>query len=125
MPDRVVMRDSPAIRNHGIERRVLDCETLRAELARLAERVDREMGRGAVGIDMRKAAGDLALATSRLKDRIFGRALIASSLCALTGAPVCALMSTRLVKRTRLSLNPMPDQPRQKPPPREGHDRQD
>jgi hypothetical protein len=24
---------------------------------------------------------------------------------------------------TRLSLNPMPDQPRQKPPPREGHGR--
>jgi hypothetical protein len=37
-PDRVVMGDSPAIRDHGVERRALDCEPLRAELARLAER---------------------------------------------------------------------------------------
>jgi hypothetical protein len=49
-PDRVVMRDSPAIRNHGVERRALDCQPLRAELAWLTERVDREIGRGAVGI---------------------------------------------------------------------------
>jgi hypothetical protein len=38
----MVMRDSPTIRNHGVERRALDCEPLRAELAGLAERVDRE-----------------------------------------------------------------------------------
>ena len=31
--DRVVMRDGPAIGNHGVERRALDCEPLRAELA--------------------------------------------------------------------------------------------
>ena len=74
-PDRVVMRDSPAIRNHGVERRALDCEPLRAELARLAERVDREIGRGAVGIGMREAAGDLALAASRLKDRALSSGL--------------------------------------------------
>src|SRR5262249_59226298 len=59
-PDRVVMRDSPAIRNHGVERCALDCVPLRAELAPLAERVDCEIGRGAVGIGMREAAGDLA-----------------------------------------------------------------
>src|SRR5260370_3450316 len=74
-PDGMVMRDSPAIRNHGVERRALDCEPLRAELARLAERVDREIGRGAVGIDMREAAGHLALTASRLKDRVRGRSL--------------------------------------------------
>src|SRR5262249_57506088 len=74
-PDRVVMRDSAAIRNHGVERPALDCEPLRAELARLAKRVDREIGRGAVGIDMREAAGDLTLAASRLKDRVLGHGL--------------------------------------------------
>jgi hypothetical protein len=36
-PDRVVMRDSSAIRNHGVERCAFDCEPLRLELARLAE----------------------------------------------------------------------------------------
>ena len=73
--DRVVMRDGPAIRNHGVERRALDCEPLRAKLARLAERVDREIGRGTVGINMREAAGDLALAASRLKDRALSSGL--------------------------------------------------
>ena len=31
-PDRVVMRDSPTTRNHGVERSALDCEPLCAEL---------------------------------------------------------------------------------------------
>ena len=44
-------------------------------LPRLAERVDREIGRGAVGIGMREPAGDLALAASGLKDRVPGRGL--------------------------------------------------
>jgi hypothetical protein len=57
-PDRMVMRDSPAIRNHCVECPTFDCEPLRAELARLAERVECEIGSGAVGIDMREAAGD-------------------------------------------------------------------
>ena len=74
-PDCVVVRDSPAIGNDGVERRALDCKPLRAELARLAERVDREIGRGAVGIGMREPAGDLALAASGLKDRVPGRGL--------------------------------------------------
>jgi len=69
-PDRMVMRDSPAIRNHCVECPTFDCEPLRAELARLAERVECEIGSGAVGIDMREAAGDLTLAASRLKDRV-------------------------------------------------------
>ena len=56
--DRVVMRDGPTIRNHGVERRALDCEPLRAELARLAKRVDGEIRRRPVGIYMGEAAGD-------------------------------------------------------------------
>ena len=56
--DRVVMGDGPAIRNHRVERRAFDGAPLCAELARLAECVEREICRGAVGIDMREAAGD-------------------------------------------------------------------
>jgi hypothetical protein len=64
-----------ALRNYGVKQRALDCEPLRAELARLAERVEREIGRGAVRIGMREAAGDLAVKASRLKDRVSGRGL--------------------------------------------------
>src|SRR5215470_18824675 len=74
-PDRVVVGDGPAIGNDGVERRALDCKPLRAELAGLAERVESEIGRGPVGIDMREAAGDLAVAASRLMDRVPGRGL--------------------------------------------------
>ena len=73
--DRMVMGDGPAVRNHRVERRALDGAPLCAELARLAECVEREIGRGAVRIDMREAAGDLSLAAGRLADRVFGRGL--------------------------------------------------
>src|SRR6516225_11727787 len=69
--DRVVMGDGPAIRNHRVERRAFDGAPLCAELARLAECVEREICRGAVGIDMREAAGDLPLAAGRLAHRVF------------------------------------------------------
>jgi hypothetical protein len=46
-----------------------------AKLARLAKRVERPTGRVAVGIDIREAAGDLALAASRLEDRVPGYGL--------------------------------------------------
>src|SRR5262245_59559087 len=72
-PDRVVMGDRPAILDHGVERRALDREPLRAEPARLAERMEGEIGRGAVGIDMGEAAGDLALAAGCRQDRALGR----------------------------------------------------
>src|SRR6516162_9361497 len=73
--DRVVMGDGPAVRNHRVERRALDGTPLYAELARLAERVEREIARGPVWIDMREAAGDLPFAAGRLADRVFGRGL--------------------------------------------------
>ena len=73
--DPVVMGDGPAVRNYRVERRALDDAPLCAELARLAERVEREIARGAVGIDMREATGDLPVAASRLADRVFGRGL--------------------------------------------------
>src|SRR5262249_4767010 len=78
-PDRVVMRDRPTAPHHGVWRRALDCEPFCAELARLAERVHREIGRRAVGIRMCELAGDLSLAAGRLKDRALSvAALIAS-----------------------------------------------
>ena len=70
--DRVVMGNGPAVRNHRVERRALNGTPLCAELPRLAQRVEREIGCGAVGIGMREAAGDLALAASRLTDRALG-----------------------------------------------------
>src|SRR6516162_1438889 len=73
--DRVVMGNGPAVRNHRVERCALDGAPLYAELARLAESVEREIARGAVGIDMREAAGDLPHAAGRLSDRVFGRGL--------------------------------------------------
>src|SRR5262249_56890356 len=72
-PDRVMMRDSPAIRNHGVERCTFDCVPLRAELSRLAERVEREIEGGPVRIDMREAAGDRALSGRPLTNCISGR----------------------------------------------------
>jgi hypothetical protein len=74
-PDRVVVRDSPAIRNHCVEPGKLGAQWLAIKSAALAECVDREIRRGTVGINMREAAGDLALAASRLKDRVLGRGL--------------------------------------------------
>ena len=68
-PDRVMVRDGSAVRNHGVERRALDGEPLRGELPGLAERMKREIRRGPVGIDVREAAGDLAAAAGRLTDR--------------------------------------------------------
>src|SRR5215211_7166672 len=69
-PDRVVVRDGAAVLDHGVKRRALDREPLRAELARLAQGMEREVGRGAVRIDMSEAAGHFTLATGRLFDRI-------------------------------------------------------
>src|SRR5262245_24636629 len=73
--DRVVMRDGAAVCDYRIERRALDGVPLWAEPARLAERVEGEVGRRTVGIDMGEAAGDLALAAGRRLDRGCGRGL--------------------------------------------------
>ena len=59
--DRVVMGDGPAVRNHRVKRRALNGAPLCPELALLAKRVEREIGRGAVRIGMCEAAGDLPL----------------------------------------------------------------
>ena len=78
-PDRMMMRDRAAVLDHGIERRALDRAPLRAELARLAERMEGEVGRRPVRVDMREAAGDLArCGRSPHGSRSRSRALIAS-----------------------------------------------
>src|SRR6266700_3494630 len=43
--DRMMMRDRAAVCHHGVERRALDGAPLRAELVRIAERMEREVGR--------------------------------------------------------------------------------
>src|SRR5258707_1425230 len=74
-PDRVMMRDRAAVCDHGVERGTLDGKPLRAKLFRIAERMEREVGRGAVRIDVRKTAGDLTLAAGRLEYGRLGRRL--------------------------------------------------
>src|SRR5262245_28143598 len=71
-PDCVVMRDGAAILDHRVERRALDRKPLPAEFARLAERMEGEVGGRAVWVDMGEAAGDLAGAPGCGLDRCFG-----------------------------------------------------
>src|SRR2546423_2712677 len=56
-PDRMVMRDRAAVGDHGVEPRALDDAPLFAELSGLPKRMEREVGRRPVGIDMGEAAG--------------------------------------------------------------------
>src|SRR5258708_39206107 len=73
--DRVMMRDRAAVCDHGIEGGSLDGKPLRGELLWIAERMEREIGRGAVRIDMCEAASDLTLLAGRRKDCVFGGGL--------------------------------------------------
>ena len=73
--DRVVMRDRPARRDHGVARGVLDRLPLLEQRAMPAERMEREIGRGAVGIDMGEAARDLARRAGGLQDGALRRRL--------------------------------------------------
>ena len=74
-PDRVVMGDGAAVRNHRIERRTPLIARHCAWLALFAERVEREIRRGPVRIDMGEPTGDLALTAGCGEDRVGGRGL--------------------------------------------------
>ena len=74
-PDRMVMGNRAAAANDRIGRRLLDPMPLRLQLAVSPQRMKREIGRRAVGIDMRETAGDLAGPAGRLADASLGRFL--------------------------------------------------
>ena len=102
-PDRVMMRDGAAILDHGVERRALDREPLRAELARLAQGVEGEVGRRAVRIDMGEAAGDLAVAAGRLADRSSRWRVLIASWNASKRSQVIAVSKVSLITPRRIS----------------------
>ena len=74
-PDRVMMGDRAAGGDQRVARRALDRPPLLDQRAMPAERVEREIGRGPVGIDMGEAAGDFALDAGRLENGALGRGL--------------------------------------------------
>src|SRR5947209_2237428 len=69
------MGDRAAGGEDGLARSVLDRLPLLQQRAVTAERVEGEIGRGAVGIDVGEAAGDFARAAGRLENRPLGRRL--------------------------------------------------
>src|SRR5690242_8615281 len=71
----MVMGDRAAAANDRVARRLLDSMPLRLELAVPPQCMKREIGRRAVGIDMRETAGDLARPAGRLADARPGRFL--------------------------------------------------
>ena len=73
--DGVVMRDRAAGVDQRVARRGLDRPPLLEQRAVPAKRVEGEIRRRAVGIDVGEAAGDLALDAGRLQDRLLGRRL--------------------------------------------------
>jgi len=73
--DRVVVRDRAAVGDHRVECGGLDGGPLRTEPARISQRMEREVGRGAVRIGVCEAARDLSLAAGRLPDGVRGRRL--------------------------------------------------
>ena len=97
--DRVVMRDGPAVRNDCVERRALDGAPLCFKLARLPERVESEIGRGAVGIDMREPASDLPLAAGCLTSV----AALIASWNSLKRSQVIEVSSVSLITPRRIS----------------------
>ena len=74
-PDRMVMGDRAAAANDRVARRLLDSMPLRLQLAVPPQCMKREIGRGAVGINMCETAGDLARPAGRLADARPGRFL--------------------------------------------------
>src|SRR5581483_7200080 len=71
----MMMGDGAAGRDQGVARRSLDRLPLLEQRTVAAEPVEGEVGRGAIGIDMGEAAGDLALFAGRFHDGAFGRRL--------------------------------------------------
>ena len=74
-PDRVMVGDRAAVRDHGIEAGRLDGVPLRDQLAVPPSGVEGEIRRRPVRIDMGAAAGHLAGTPGRLDDRALGRGL--------------------------------------------------
>jgi hypothetical protein len=72
-PDRMMVSDSAAVRDHGIEAGRLDGVPLRAQLAMPPHGMERKIRRRPVRIDMGAAAGHLAGTPGRLHDRALGR----------------------------------------------------
>src|ERR1051325_2439954 len=74
-PDRMMMRARAAAVDHRVERRRFDRRPLLDQLAVTAERMEREVRRRPVGINVGAAAGDLAGMAGGVLDRTRGRLL--------------------------------------------------
>src|SRR3984893_11819633 len=72
-PDRMMMRDGAAAVDHRVERRRFDRAPLLDQLAVTPERMEREVARRAVRIDLGAAPGVLAGPAGRVFDRARGR----------------------------------------------------
>ena len=72
-PDRVMVRDRSTRGDQRVARGLLDGAPLLDQNAMTPERMEREVRRRAVGIDVGEAAGDLAWRPGRFDDGALGR----------------------------------------------------